>query len=75
MTRFLLGLIRVYQWGISPLLQSRCRYLPTCSEYCAQALQDYGWWRGGYLGIKRIGRCHPWGGSGFDPVPEKIKSD
>ncbi|WP_046368445.1 membrane protein insertion efficiency factor YidD [Flavihumibacter petaseus] len=62
-------LIRIYQWGISPLLGPKCRYTPTCSHYALQALRKYGLWKGGWLAIKRIGRCHPWGGSGYDPVP------
>lgn len=62
-------LIRVYQWGISPLLGPKCRFTPTCSHYAAEALQKHGLLRGLWLSVKRIGRCHPWGGSGYDPVP------
>lgn len=64
-------LIKVYQWGISPLLGRNCRYQPTCSHYMAEALRTHGLFRGLSLGINRILRCHPWGGSGYDPVPKK----
>lgn len=64
-------LIRGYQLVISPLLGPRCRYLPTCSEYAAEAVLVHGVVRGGWLGLRRIARCHPWGGSGFDPVPSR----
>ena len=69
-TRFLLALIRFYQRGISPLLPPSCRYQPTCSEYAAQAVRRFGALRGGVLATRRLLRCHPWGGSGYDPVPE-----
>jgi uncharacterized protein len=62
-------LIKVYQLIISPLFPSSCRYLPTCSHYTLEALKKYGLLKGGWLGLKRIFRCHPWGGSGYDPVP------
>ena len=58
-----------YQYAISPLFPSSCRYNPTCSEYSKQALMKHGLLKGGMLAIKRISRCHPWGGSGYDPVP------
>ena len=64
-------IIRVYQKWISPLFPAKCRYQPTCSQYCVEALQKHGFLRGGFLGLKRIFSCHPWGGSGHDPVPEK----
>ncbi|WDO14764.1 membrane protein insertion efficiency factor YidD [Flavobacterium sp. WW92] len=64
-------LIRFYQAGISPFLPSACRYEPTCSQYTLEALQIHGLFKGGYLGIKRILSCNPWGGKGYDPVPEK----
>lgn len=64
-------IIRVYQKWISPLFPAKCRYQPTCSQYCVEALQKHGFWRGGFLGLKRIFSCHPWGGSGYDPVPKK----
>ena len=66
-------LIKGYQFLISPLLPSTCRYDPTCSHYAIEALQTHGFLKGTYLAIKRIGSCHPWGGSGYDPVPEKDK--
>jgi len=62
-------LIKIYQLLISPLFPSSCRYTPTCSQYTMEALKKYGLLKGGWLGIKRISRCHPWGGSGYDPVP------
>ena len=65
--------IRVYQKLISPLLGPTCRYEPSCSHYMIQAIQEWGMIKGIYLGIKRIGRCHPWAGSGYDPVPKKNK--
>ncbi|HAO05894.1 MAG TPA: membrane protein insertion efficiency factor YidD [Chryseobacterium sp.] len=64
-------LIRFYQWFISPLLPKNCRYEPTCSHYMVKALQVHGIFKGFWLGAKRISRCHPWGGSGYDPVPPK----
>lgn len=64
-------LVRVYQVTLSPLLGSNCRFQPTCSSYMIQALQTHGLLKGLYLGTKRILRCHPWGGSGYDPVPKK----
>ncbi|PIT07719.1 membrane protein insertion efficiency factor YidD [Snodgrassella alvi] len=69
MRYLLLGLIRFYQYAISPLLPPRCRYSPTCSQYAVQALQKYGVFKGSWLAIKRICRCHPWGGCGHDPLP------
>ncbi|AFH50481.1 Hypothetical protein IALB_2778 [Ignavibacterium album JCM 16511] len=62
-------LIKIYQIFISPLFPSSCRYTPTCSQYTLEALKKYGLLKGLWLGIKRISRCHPWGGSGYDPVP------
>ena len=65
----MLWFIRFYQLAISPYLAPRCRFLPTCSEYSIEAIKKHGAVKGGYLSIKRICRCHPFGGSGFDPVP------
>ena len=62
-------LIRFYQYAISPLLGSSCRYTPTCSQYGVEAIKKYGAFKGGWLTLKRIGRCNPWGGHGHDPVP------
>ena len=63
--------VRFYRYGLSPLIPSRCRHLPTCSEYTLDALQIHGPIQGLWLSIKRIGRCHPWGTHGYDPVPDK----
>jgi putative membrane protein insertion efficiency factor len=68
--RFLLLMIRFYRRGVSPLLPAACRYTPTCSAYAEQAIERYGAVRGSWLGARRLLRCHPWGGSGYDPVPE-----
>lgn len=65
--------IKLYQWFISPIFPSSCRYQPTCSNYAIEAIKKRGIFVGLYLGIKRILSCHPWGGSGYDPVPEKKK--
>jgi len=62
-------LVRIYQWTLSPLLPDACRFSPTCSQYTIEALQKYGAIKGGWLGLKRISKCHPWGGHGHDPVP------
>lgn len=62
-------LIRFYQQAISPYLRPSCRYTPTCSQFYIEAVTKYGPFKGSYLGIKRILRCHPWGGHGYDPVP------
>ena len=62
-------LIRIYQTLISPLLPSTCRFSPTCSEYSKQSLIKYGLIKGSILSIKRILKCNPWGGNGYDPVP------
>ena len=67
----LIALVKFYQYSISPLFPSSCRYTPTCSSYMVEAIQKHGPFRGGWMGIKRFARCHPWGGSGYDPVPEK----
>lgn len=62
-----IGLIRIYQWTLSPLLGPLCRFEPTCSRYMIGALQKYGLIRGGWKGICRVCRCHPWNPGGFDP--------
>jgi uncharacterized protein len=62
--------VRGYQLLVSPLLPPACRFLPTCSEYAAEAIERHGAWRGIILASRRLARCHPWGGSGHDPVPE-----
>jgi putative membrane protein insertion efficiency factor len=63
------GLIKGYQWVISPILPGTCRFVPTCSEYAADAVTRHGAAKGGWLALRRILRCHPWGGWGYDPVP------
>ena len=67
-----LFLIKVYQTLISPFTPSTCRFQPTCSHYAKEALEKHGFFRGGWLALKRIFSCHPWGKSGYDPVPDKI---
>lgn len=67
--RAMIALIRGYQLVLSPLIGPRCRHLPTCSEYTAEAIARHGVIRGGWLAIRRVVRCHPWGTSGYDPVP------
>ncbi|MDX9706177.1 MAG: membrane protein insertion efficiency factor YidD [Azospira sp.] len=69
MKKILLLLIRCYQYAISPFLGRSCRFHPSCSAYTAEAIQKHGAWKGGCLGVKRIGRCHPWHPGGHDPVP------
>ncbi|MFZ2971954.1 membrane protein insertion efficiency factor YidD [Ferribacterium limneticum] len=69
MKYLLIALIRVYQYAISPFLGRSCRHVPTCSAYMVEAVQKYGAFRGGWLGLKRVGRCHPWHPGGYDPVP------
>lgn len=64
-----IALIRFYQYVISPLYGPTCRFQPTCSQYGLEAFRKHGFFKGGWLTIRRIGRCHPWGGSGYDPVP------
>ncbi|TVQ05027.1 MAG: membrane protein insertion efficiency factor YidD [Balneolaceae bacterium] len=68
----LIGIIRFYQFAISPLLGSNCRHMPTCSNYMLEAIKIWGPLKGSWLGLKRIGKCHPWGTSGYDPVPKKV---
>lgn len=61
--------VYIYRYTISPMLPSSCRYTPTCSKYTVEAVMKHGIFKGGWLAIKRIVSCHPWGGSGYDPVP------
>lgn len=70
MRRITLALIRFYQSAISPRLGARCHYQPTCSVYTYEAIEEHGSLRGGWLGARRIGRCHPWSAGGYDPVPD-----
>ncbi|HLY71436.1 MAG TPA: membrane protein insertion efficiency factor YidD [Puia sp.] len=62
-------LIKLYQVTLSPLLGSKCRFTPSCSQYAIEALRKYGIFKGSWLAVKRISKCHPWGGHGYDPVP------
>lgn len=71
----LIKLVRFYQLAISPYLGSSCRFQPTCSSYMIEAINEWGAWKGTWLGIKRIGRCHPWGDWGEDPVPKKKRTN
>ena len=71
----LILIIRLYTFLISPILKTNCRYLPTCSEYAITSLKEYGLMKGGYIALKRIFHCHPFGGSGYDPVPKKIRKE
>ncbi|WDF54156.1 membrane protein insertion efficiency factor YidD [Mucilaginibacter sp. KACC 22063] len=64
-----IAIIRLYQYLLSPILGASCRYTPTCSQYGIEAIKKHGAFKGGWLTLKRIGRCHPWGGHGHDPVP------
>ncbi len=75
MTRLAIALIRLYQRWVSRFLPSVCRFQPTCSNYAIQALQQHGFWRGGWLGLRRLCRCHPFSPGGYDPVPPAAKSD
>jgi uncharacterized protein len=65
----MMAVIRFYRAGVSPLLPASCRFTPTCSAYAQEAIDRYGARRGGWLAVRRILRCHPFGGSGYDPVP------
>ena len=65
----LIAVVRGYQIVLSPLLPAACRYYPSCSAYAVEALEKHGAWRGGWLAVKRIGRCHPFRAGGYDPVP------
>jgi putative membrane protein insertion efficiency factor len=69
MARPLILLVRLYQWTLSPLIGPVCRYAPSCSEYAREALFTHGALKGSWLALRRILRCHPWGGHGHDPVP------
>ena len=69
LSKLMLAQIAFYRTCISPLTPPACRYTPTCSQYAQEAIRKYGPFKGGWLALKRILRCHPWGGSGYDPVP------
>lgn len=72
--KILILLINVYRYTISPLLGANCRFQPSCSEYAKQAILQFGVLRGVFFTIRRLARCHPWGGQGYDPVPD-LKQD
>ena len=69
-TPFIL-LVKFYQLAISPFLPNSCRHTPTCSQYTIEAMKEWGPLKGGWLGLKRLSKCHPWGTHGYDPVPRK----
>lgn len=71
MRKIFIGLIRAYQYLISPFLPPSCRFTPSCSTYAVEAIDRFGILRGGWLALRRVGRCHPWHEAGYDPVPEK----
>ena len=71
----LILLIRIYQLIVSPMLGSNCRFIPTCSEYAIESLKIYGLIKGTFLTVKRIGKCHPWGDHGYDPIPTKMENN
>ena len=71
--QIMIAMIKFYQKCISPIMPNVCRYKPSCSEYFIEALKIHGVWKGSWLGIKRNLRCHPWGGFGYDPVPDSDK--
>ena len=73
LTKIVIKIIKFYQYLISPLLGNNCRYLPTCSEYTVQSLKQFGIIKGLSLSSKRIMKCHPWGGHGYDPVPKNME--
>lgn len=70
----IISFVKFYQAAISPWMVRSCRYSPTCSQYMIEAVNEWGPLKGFWMGLKRIGRCHPWGGDGYDPVPKKNKS-
>jgi uncharacterized protein len=69
MRSLLIGLIKIYQWGLSPFFGASCRFYPSCSSYAIEAIDKYGALKGSYLMVLRLGRCHPWCDGGHDPVP------
>jgi uncharacterized protein len=64
-----LAIIKIYQYGVSPLIGPKCRFTPTCSQYAVEAIIKYGVFKGSILALKRISKCHPWGSHGHDPLP------
>jgi hypothetical protein len=70
MRQILIALIKLYRYAISPYLAPSCRYTPTCSSYAIEAIERHGIFRGSWLAMRRVSRCHPWHEAGYDPVPE-----
>ena len=75
MRRLILGLIRIYQLTLSPLLGSNCRFQPTCSAYATEAIKKFGVLKGGYLSFRRLIKCHPFHEGGYDPVPDRVEDN
>lgn len=75
MRKLALVTIRLYRYAISPMMASHCRFYPSCSCYAQEAIETHGLLRGGWLGLCRLGRCHPWNPGGYDPVPSKTPSN
>lgn len=73
LNKLFIGFVRIYQVAISPWFGANCRFTPTCSGYTIEAINEWGAFKGTWLGIKRISKCHPWGSHGYDPVPKKEK--
>ncbi len=73
--RLAIGVVRFYQYAISPLTGGSCRFYPSCSEYSVQAIREWGVMKGGWMALKRISKCHPWGGRGVDPVPKREEKE
>ena len=71
----LILLIKLYQILLSPVLKNNCRFLPTCSEYAIESLNEYGLIKGTYISLKRILQCHPYGSGGYDPLPKKLRKE
>ncbi|MFO7790930.1 MAG: membrane protein insertion efficiency factor YidD [Bacteroidota bacterium] len=74
-TALLVYMVKFYKYAISPYTPNSCRHIPSCSNYTVEALQKHGPVAGTWLGIKRLAKCHPWGTHGFDPVPERLKTN
>ncbi len=70
LAKLMIGVVKAYRAYVSPWTPASCRFVPTCSGYALEALEKHGAVRGSWISLKRIGRCHPWGGFGYDPVPE-----
>ncbi|MGB3078937.1 MAG: membrane protein insertion efficiency factor YidD [Saprospiraceae bacterium] len=75
LSKFMILLVRFYQLTLSHLVGKGCRFTPTCSQYMIDAINEWGPFKGVWLGLRRIGRCHPWGGHGYDPVPKKTSTN